>query len=71
MSMEYIRKTYGVPAKRGAKIEINSDGIYWAGTIVGARGGYLRVRVPGCERILTMHPTWRIFYLAASCVASA
>jgi len=42
-----------------------------AGTIVGARGGYLRVRVPGCERILTMHPTWRIFYLAARCVASA
>jgi len=32
-----------------------------AGTIVGARGGYLRV---------TMHQTWRIFYLAARCVAS-
>ena len=67
MSMDYIRKTYGVPAKRGARIAYTGSVILGRvfGTIVGTQGAYLRVRMddghPG-ERV-TMHPTWHVEYL--------
>ena len=64
--MEYIRKTYDVPAKRGMEItfqkcihEKKSRGI-----IVGSNGQYLRVRFRGNLGIFTLHPTWMIEYLA-------
>ena len=63
MSMEYIRRTYGVPARRGALIEHNPDGINFTGRIVGSKGAYLRVRMDGATRIWTLHPTWRVEYL--------
>lgn len=63
MSMDYIRHSYGVPAKRGGRVT------WWAtlgaqavGTIVGTRGHYLRVRFDGEKRARTLHPTWRIGY---------
>jgi hypothetical protein len=63
VSMEYIRRSYGVPAKRGGRVT------WWAtlgaqliGVIVGARGHYLRVRFDGESRTRTLHPTWRIGY---------
>ena len=58
--MEYIRKRYKVPAKRGARIRF--DGCY-AGTIVAARYGRLRVRFDGQKRIARLHPTWGVEYL--------
>jgi hypothetical protein len=71
--MEYIRKTYNVPAKRGARIEFTGDSlakfIYGflykgkKGTIVAARGGYIRVRFDGQIDIKTLHPTWEVRYL--------
>jgi hypothetical protein len=64
MSMDYIRRSYGVPAKRGARVT------WWAcmtdrqvqGTIVGARGHYLRIRLDDEARTRTLHPTWRLGY---------
>jgi hypothetical protein len=64
MSMDYIRRSYGVPAKRGARVT------WWdcmtdrqvQGTIVGARGHYLRIRFDDEARTRTLHPTWRIGY---------
>lgn len=63
MSMEYIRKTYGVPAKRGARIKFKAVGGGSTGTIVGSRGGHIRVRFDGRTTILSLHPTWEVEYL--------
>jgi hypothetical protein len=71
--MEYIRKTYNVPAKRGARVEYSGDetakfiqGFLYTprkGTIVSARGGYVRVRFDNSTLVQAFHPTWRIKYL--------
>lgn len=64
MSMEYIRDTYGVPAKRGMKIEAwERVGADWhlraAGRISSAIGQYLRIDGNGL-----WHPTWGIVYFS-------
>lgn len=65
MSMEYIRKTYNVPAKRGARIEYTDEtgkfimGFLYQpkrGTIVRSRGQYIRVRFDGETLVRTLHP---------------
>lgn len=71
--MEYIRKTYRVPAKRGARIEYDGDSLAKfikgflykpkRGTIVAARGGYIRVRFDNETQIVSLHPTWEVEYL--------
>ena len=58
MSMEYIRKTYNVPAKRGMRIRF--CGRY--GVIVGSLGARLRARVDGMG-IVSLHPTWEMLYM--------
>lgn len=65
MSLDYIRKTYGVPAKRGARIRFTpSKHETTEGVIVGARDQYLRVRFDNSPtRIATLHPTWEVTYL--------
>ncbi len=59
MSMEYIRETYGVPAKRGTPVEYCEAE---HGVIVGAKGAYLRVRFLGERRPRTLHPTYALRY---------
>lgn len=61
--MEYIRKNYGVPAKRGARIEYAAFEPPKAGTIVGSKGAHLRIRLDGQKKIKSYHPTWLIKYL--------
>lgn len=68
MSLGYIRRTYRVPAKRGAKVRYtDGHGAVWNGRITSARGAYLRVqvddRVPGYRGRLLLHPTWQVEYL--------
>lgn len=63
MTMEYIRESYGVPAKRGARVEYTGDGTRSMGTICGADGARLRIRLDGDKRPRTFHPTWMIRYL--------
>ena len=58
-NMDYIRKKYKVPAKRGMKVIAQGHN----GTIVGARNGYLRIRIEGEKNILSFHPTWEMEYL--------
>ena len=58
MSMDYIRKTYNVPAKRGGRIRFQGR----AGVIVGARDARLRARFDGIGTV-ALHPTWEIEYL--------
>ena len=68
MSMDYIRRTYGVPAKRGGRVRYtDAHGYVWNGRITGARNQYLRVlvddRVAGYRGRLLLHPTWQVEYL--------
>ena len=64
MSMEQIRKSRGVPAKRGGRVLYKGKVNNWReGTIVGARGGYLQIRLDGDKHAGSYHPTWMLEYL--------
>jgi hypothetical protein len=74
MSMAYIREYYGVPAKRGARILYDGDSLAKfimgfmyhpkPGTVVAAKGNYIRVRFDSNPKeIVTLHPTWNVRYL--------
>ena len=63
----YIRRTYGVPAWRGARVlcdwyppEPARDGV-----ITGSDDARLRVRLDGENRSRICHPTWNMTYAAA------
>ncbi len=58
MSMEYIRKTYDVPAKRGAMVLYKGK----PGIITGSRGAHLRIKLDGDTKSGIYHPTWEIEY---------
>jgi hypothetical protein len=62
--MEYIRKAYGVPAKRGGKVKIitSRNGIEFDGVITGSRGARLRISI-NKRRSGLYHPTDNIIYL--------
>lgn len=59
-TMEWIRRTYDVPARH--RMRITYDGK--PATIVGAGDASLRIRVDGDRRILPTHPCYRIVYPA-------
>ena len=66
MSMDYIRRTYNVPAWRGARVQY--DGVTLGqppllGTVTGSKGALLRVRFDGERRTHILHPTWALVYL--------
>ena len=63
MSMDYIRRAYGVPAKRGGRVSYTAAEKAVQGTIVSARGHYLRVRWDESGMTHSMHPTWMLVYL--------
>ena len=68
MSMDYIRRAYGVPAKRGGRVRYYGAGIDEFGVIVSARNGRIRVRldrktVRGQAVVFNLHPTWALEYL--------
>lgn len=56
--MDWIRKTYGVDARRGMKVKVDGK----AGVIVSAKNGYIMVRFDGKKRSEPCHPTWRVEY---------
>jgi len=72
VSMEWIRKNYGVPAKRGGRIRYTDNhGDKWEGTITAARGPYLLVHIPGWHlQRARLHPTWNVEYLDAKITAA-
>lgn len=59
-TMEWIRRTYDVPARHGMRIEFDGK----PATIVGAGGGYLRFRIDGEKHRTVGHPCYRIVYPA-------
>lgn len=63
MSMEYIRRTYGVPAKRGGRVVYNAQGVQLHLTIISSRGAYLFLRNEETgARSGPYHPTDNIRY---------
>lgn len=63
MSLDWIRKTYTVPAKRGGRVEYSGDTPPQLGTICGAQGAHLRIRLDGAKHAMPFHPTWMLRYL--------
>jgi len=63
MSMDYIRRTYKVPAKRGGRICFTGNKVKEPGTIRSAIGSHLRVQLDGSKRTVLLHPTWCVEYL--------
>lgn len=61
MTINAIRKLHGVPAKRGMRVLVGVDGM--AGKIVGARGGYLRVKMDATGVVEDQHASWKIDYI--------
>lgn len=65
MTLEYIRKTYGVPAKRGGRIVYTgSTKGPLIGTIIRGGDSCLVVRLDGYPQVVRLHPTWEIQYLS-------
>ncbi|PWJ80576.1 hypothetical protein C7441_112118 [Pseudaminobacter salicylatoxidans] len=65
MSMDWVRKRYGVPAKRGGRVIYSGGKTPEYGTIMSARDGRLYIRLDGMEYThpLPFHPTWELHYL--------
>lgn len=63
--LDYIRRTYSVPARVGVRIAYQPIPTRPAqfGTIRGARSAYLRVRFDGSNHLVNLHPTWCVEYL--------
>ena len=61
--LAYIREYYGVDAEVGKRVRYTGDRAPVEGEIVGARGGYIRVRLDNYKVPLRFHPTWRMEYL--------
>jgi hypothetical protein len=61
-NMEYIRKSYNVPDKRGGRVKFRGN----EGVIIGTKDAHLRVRFIGQRRAAILHPTWEIEYLEAA-----
>ena len=71
MSMDYIRRHYGVPAKRGMKVRIvGNEGVRFDAVITGSRGAHLLLRIGGGRRSHQYHPTWNIEYIVTAKGAS-
>lgn len=59
MSLEYIREHYKVPAKLGMTVIAQRR----RGTIVGAKGSYLEIKMESEKNNLLFHPTDGIKYI--------
>lgn len=58
MSLAYIRRYYGVPAKRGGRVTYKG----MPGVITGSSDAHLRVRLDGETESVILHPTWNVTY---------
>lgn len=71
MSIEWVRKTYKVPAKRGGRVEYTGSKQMRLGTITSASHGRLNIRLDGEKYPAPFHPTWELRYLDADSAVAA
>lgn len=63
-ALKYIREHYDVPAEIGGAVVYNCPNIGpRRGTITGARGAYLLIRLDGDKHSGAYHPTWALTYV--------
>jgi hypothetical protein len=62
MSMEYVRKTYGVPAKRGMAVETDYRRGKEKKGAVAAATHYVMVRFEGRNFSVPCHPTELVYF---------
>lgn len=65
MSIDWVRKAYDVPAKRGMRVKYTGEGRDEFGTIKSASNGRLNIQLDGVKHTMPFHPTWQLEYLAA------
>ena len=68
MTLEYIRRAYEVPARRGGRVRYtNGQGVVLNCTIKSAKGSHLIVAVDdkanGQRNRMKLHPTWQVEYV--------
>lgn len=63
MSIDWIRKSYGVQAKVGGRVEYTGDKRTRQGIITGTRGPHLLILLDGEQKSMPYHPTWALCYL--------
>lgn len=63
MSLDYIRRTYAVPAVRGGRVRYTGGSGKREGTIIGASGAHRTIRLDGDKHGMPFHPTWELEYL--------
>lgn len=61
MSMEWHRRNYGVPVRRGRQVIFDGK----PGRITSAPDNYLRIQLDEGGSPLVAHPRWRVTYLDA------
>jgi hypothetical protein len=66
----WIREYYRVPAKVGGRVEYTGESKPQLGTICGASGSHLSIRLDGVKHSMPFHPTWKLRYLDAEAVKS-
>lgn len=64
-SIDYIRTTYNVPAKVGGRVEYTGNRKSELGTITGAQGAHLLIKLDGDKHSQPHHPTWELRYFDA------
>lgn len=69
--LEWVRSSYGVPARRGGRVEYTGKGKSQMGTITGASGSHILIRLDEVGFPQPFHPTWSLRYLDAAPAAAA
>lgn len=62
-SLDYIRRTYAVDARVGGRVRYSGNSAPVGGTITGAAGQYLLIRLDCEDHSGRYHPTWKLEYL--------
>ena len=62
MSMEHIRKSYGIDVDIGDMVEYDDivSGRTFRGEVTGERNDRLLIRMYGSEESIPLHPTWQM-----------
>lgn len=60
MSFDYIRKSYGVDVQADDRVEYTGASSPRRGTVTGADGAHLLIRLDGDLHARRYHPTWEL-----------
>lgn len=66
MSLEFVRHSYRVPAKRGGRVRLGDGfgaGLRGREGVITSADHRLRVRLDGDKHTTVLHPTWELEYL--------